>query len=120
MTFLLHLLIQYVIIVLRYTKGMVTDMPHLSLYTWIFYFFIYAFVGWCVEVSYTAFVHGKFVNRGFLSGPICPIYGFGVCFVVLCLSPLKRNPFLLYIGAVLLTSVLEFVTGWLLERFFNQ
>ena len=120
MTFLLHLLIQYVIIVLRYTKGMVMGMPHLSLYTWLFYFFIYAFVGWCVEVSYAAFVHGKFVNRGFLSGPICPIYGFGVCFVVLCLSPLKRNPFLLYIGAVLLTSVLEFVTGWLLERFFNQ
>ena len=89
MTFLLHLLIQYVIIVLRYTKGMVMGMPHLSLYTWIFYFFIYAFVGWCVEVSYAAFVHGKFVNRGFLSGPICPIYGFGVCFVVLCLSPLK-------------------------------
>lgn len=104
----------------RSKKGMVIDMPHISLYTWIFYFFIYAFIGWCAEVSYAAFVHGKFVNRGFLSGPICPIYGFGVCFVVLCLTPLKKNPFLLYIGAVLLTSLLEFVTGWLLERFFNQ
>lgn len=91
-----------------------------NLYIWFWYFLIYAFIGWCAEVSYAAATLGKFVNRGFLNGPLCPIYGFGVCFVILCLTPLRTVPPLLYIGAVLITSLLEFVTGWLLERFFHQ
>lgn len=91
-----------------------------NLYIWFWYFLIYAFIGWCAEVSYAAATLDKFVNRGFLNGPLCPIYGFGVCFVILCLTPLRAVPPLLYIGAVLITSLLEFVTGWLLEKFFHQ
>ena len=49
----------------------------------ILYFFIYAFLGWCTEVSFATLKTGKFVNRGFLNGPICSIYGFGMILVLL-------------------------------------
>ncbi len=83
-------------------------------------FFLYAFLGWCTEVAYAALDLGKFVNRGFLNGPYCPIYGIGVLIVLVILTPLKRNVFLLYIGSVLLTSILEFLTGYVLERVFHN
>ena len=54
-------------------------------------FFVYGFLGWCTEVAFAAFKSGRFVNRGFLNGPICPIYGFGLIGVVLLLAPLKGN-----------------------------
>ncbi len=53
---------------------------HEKLQNIILYFFIYSFIGWCLETIYAFLVLGHFVNRGFLIGPICPIYGFGaVC-----------------------------------------
>lgn len=88
---------------------------HLS---WIF--FIYGFFGWCVEVIFHAVSEGKFINRGFLIGPICPIYGFGVLAVVQCLEPIKDNLLLLFFGSFLLTSLLEFLTGFILEKFFKD
>ncbi|MEA4895816.1 MAG: HD domain-containing protein [Oscillospiraceae bacterium] len=87
-------------------------------YIWVFY--VYAFLGWCVEVIFHAVSEGKFLNRGFLNGPVCPIYGFGVLTVVVCLSPVKQNILLLFIGSVLLSTALEFITGFVLERFFND
>ena len=82
-------------------------------------FFIYGFLGWCVEVAFAACKSGRFVNRGFLNGPICPIYGFGVMAVAVLLQPVRSNPWLLYLGAFLLTSLLELITGWLLEKIFH-
>jgi uncharacterized membrane protein len=90
------------------------------MYQFLWIFFIYAFLGWCTEVSYAALVSGKFVNRGFLNGPLCPVYGFGVVIVLLFLTPLKDNFLLLFLGSVLLTSLLEWVTGFLLELIFHQ
>ena len=90
------------------------------LYRFIWIFFIYAFLGWCTEVSYAALVTGKFVNRGFLNGPVCPIYGFGVVIVLSCLTPLADNLLILFLGSVLLTSVLEWLTGFVLEKLFHQ
>ena len=92
----------------------------MAFYQYACYFLIYAFAGWCCEVAYAAMIQGKFVNRGFLAGPVCPIYGAGVCIVVMILSPIKNNFLLTYICAALLTSVLEYVTGYLLEIFFHQ
>lgn len=85
---------------------------------WIF--FIYAFLGWCTEVSYAALVTGRFVNRGFLNGPVCPIYGFGVLLVVTLLAPLRGNALLLFLGCVVLTSLLELAVGFVLEKLFHQ
>lgn len=82
-------------------------------------FFLYAFLGWSCEVAYAAIKLGKFVNRGFLNGPVCPIYGFGVLGVVLALRPVQENLWLLYIGSFLLTSLIEFITGFALEKIFH-
>lgn len=94
-------------------------MPQ-TLYEVLCIFMIYAFLGWCAEVAYAALDLGKFVNRGFLNGPYCPIYGVGVLIVIAVLTPLKENLLILFIGSVLLTSVLEYVTGWVLEQIFHN
>ena len=94
-------------------------MPQ-NFYEVLWIFMIYAFVGWCTEVGYAAVNRGIFVNRGFLNGPYCPIYGCGVLIVVAVLTPLKENLVILFIGSFLLTSVLEFITGFLLEKFFDN
>ena len=90
------------------------------MYEYIWDFFIYAFLGWCAEVSFAALTSGKFVNRGFLNGPLCPIYGFGAVIVLYCLTPLKNNLFLLFVGSVILTSALEWLTGFVLEKLFHE
>ncbi len=84
------------------------------------YFFIYAFLGWCTEVVYAALNEGKFINRGFLNGPYCPIYGFGVIAVVNLLTPIHENPFLLFLGSVFVTSAIELFTGFILEKIFKH
>ncbi|NLV21818.1 MAG: hypothetical protein GXY49_07510 [Syntrophomonadaceae bacterium] len=86
----------------------------------IWLFFIYAFLGWCTEVVYAGVNQGVFVNRGFLNGALCPIYGFGVLIVLIILEPLRENLLLLYVGSVVLTSLLELVTGFLMEKLFHQ
>ena len=85
----------------------------------ILLFFLYAFLGWCCEVAFAACKNGRFVNRGFLNGPLCPIYGFGVMGVVLALAPLRGSFWPLYLGSVILTSAIELVTGWAMEKLFH-
>ncbi len=94
-------------------------MP-VSFYEVVWIFLIYAFIGWCTEVSYAALDTGKFVNRGFLNGPVCPVYGCGVLLVVVVLTPLKDNILILFVGSVILTTVIEFITGFLLEKLFHN
>lgn len=94
-------------------------MPQ-NFYELVWIFIIYAFFGWCTEVSYAALDTGKFVNRGFLNGPYCPIYGCGIVIVVTILTPLKENLLLLFVGLVLLTTTLEFLTGYILEKAFHN
>ena len=90
------------------------------MYQLLWIFFLYAFLGWCTEVSYAALRTGKFVNRGFITGPVCPIYGCGVVVVLAGLEPLKGNFVLLFLGSVVLTSALEWATGFVLEKLFRQ
>ena len=59
----------------------------MQFYFFALYFFVYGFLGWCTEVGYAATQQGRFVNRGFLNGPICPVYGIGVGVVVQFLTP---------------------------------
>ncbi len=91
-----------------------------TILNYVWFFFIYAFLGWCTEVIFAACVRGVFENRGFFNGPICPIYGFGVVTVVFFLEPLKENFWILFFGSVVLTSVLELVTGYLMEKIFKH
>lgn len=93
-------------------------MEH-SLYAILWYFLIYAFLGWCLEVVFCTVRTGKWVNRGFLNGPVCPIYGFGMVIVLTALEPLANRPVALFVGSALLTSALELVTGWALKTLFH-
>ena len=95
------------------------NMP-VSFYEVAWIFVIYAFLGWCTEVAYAALDTGKFVNRGFLNGPVCPVYGCGVLVVIVVLTPLKENFLILFAGSFLLTSIIEFITGFLLEKLFHN
>lgn len=92
----------------------------LSFYDIVIYFVLFAIAGYICEVIFAAIVLGKFVNRGSLNGPWCPIYGFGVVIVAICLKPLSKSLLVLFIGSVLLTSVLEYFTGYILEKVFDQ
>lgn len=94
-------------------------MPQ-NIYEFIFIFILYAFIGWCVEVAYAAVNKGIFVNRGFLNGPYCPIYGIGVAIVVSLLWKIRDNLIYLYLGSVVLTTLLEYLTGLILEKIFND
>lgn len=91
-----------------------------NFYELVWIFIIYAFIGWCAEVSFAAVDSGKFVNRGFLNGPYCPIYGCGVVIVVAVLTPINESLFILFLGSMLLTTVLEFLTGFILEKVFHN
>ncbi len=83
-------------------------------------FLIYSFFGWCVEVMYFAFEKGQFVNRGYLAGPVCPIYGFGVLGVLALLMPIKGSLAVLFLGSVAITTLLELVTGFLMEKILHD
>lgn len=83
------------------------------------FFFIYSFLGWCIEVIYHGIMKNKFVNRGFLNGPVCPVYGFGFYGVVLLLTPVVDNFALLFFGSMLITSLIELIAGFLLYKIFN-
>lgn len=96
-----------------------TTICGLSLYQILAYFLIYSCLGWCLEVIYAAVTTGKLVNRGFLNGPVCPIYGFGMILVLFVLTPLEHSLLLLYLGGVLLPSALELVGGWALYKLYR-
>lgn len=82
-------------------------------------FILYSFVGWFMEVCVTLHDTKRLVNRGFLVGPICPIYGCGVLLILLLLHKYLDDPVALFVMAVLLCSFLEYFTGYLMEKLFN-
>lgn len=90
-----------------------------NLYYLALYFLFYSVLGWMTEEVFALVKHGKLVNRGFLKGPVCPVYGFGMIIIIVCLTPIRDNQFVLFIGSALLTTLLEFITGYILEKLFN-
>jgi uncharacterized membrane protein len=90
-----------------------------SIYNLLLYYVIYSFLGWCVEVAYAYKNQKKFVNRGFLNGPFCPIYGACILSIIILLSNFKSNLFNLLIIATFFTSIIEYLTGFLLEKIFK-
>lgn len=87
----------------------------------LFYlFFVYATIGWIIEVVFHAVNVGQFVNRGFLAGAYCPIYGFGMLFVLWFLHPHMDSPWRLFLFSIIITTLIELVGGFLLEFFFHN
>ncbi len=90
-----------------------------NLLDFVLYFFIYSIIGYIVEVTVCSIGQKKLVNRGFLFGPLLPIYGFGMVAVILATESVKDNTWLTFLIAMLTCSILEYFTSWLLEKLFH-
>lgn len=84
------------------------------------YFLLYSFLGWVLEVAFHALCKGTIVNRGFLNGPVCPIYGIGMLSVIVLLSPLKHHLFLLFICGTVFATLIELIGGFVLYKLFHM
>ena len=85
----------------------------------ILLFFIYSFVGWILEEIYAFHIHEKFINRGSLMGPLCPLYGVGCLALTFVLHRFSNNILLLFILSMLICSVIEYLISYLLEKLFS-
>lgn len=90
-----------------------------TLYDIFNWFYVYSFLGWLVESTYVSIVHKKIVNRGFMTGPFCTIYGFGALIVYLLLYPVEDSILYLFLGGCLLATALEYLTGVIMELLFH-
>lgn len=102
----------------------------MTLYQVLWYFMIYALVGWMIEVSYHAITLGKVINRGFLNGPLCPVYGCGVIMVLMVLFTVgqtfgvetdlkKASSILLFVIGIIFATLIELIAGFLLDKLFH-
>lgn len=92
----------------------------MNIYDILLSFFTYGFLGWCTEVAFAAVKQRQFVNRGFLNGPICPVYGIGVTAVIAVLAQFTDHIVFLYLASTVLVTVLEWFTGYILEKLFHH
>ena len=84
----------------------------------VIYLIIYSFIGWLMETSYAFYFHRHFVNRGFLFGPICPLYGFGAVILIVFFKNYKKHSLKLFFIAGFVFSAFEYVTGYVLDALF--
>lgn len=83
-------------------------------------FILFSLFGYIAEMTMCIIVDRKITNRGFLCGPIIPIYGVGSLFLILLLSPFKSNPIIVFFFGIIITTALEYVTSYLLEKIFHN
>jgi len=82
-------------------------------------FFIYSIIGWIIETIYTAITKNEIVNRGFLIGPYCPIYGVGSLIMVILLKPYHNDIFALFVASIFVCTFIEYITSYLMEKIFK-
>lgn len=91
-----------------------------SLVKYTLLFFFYSFAGWCLETTYCSLGEKRFINRGFLTGPLCPIYGTAaIVLVVLIYNPFKDNMPAVFLLGILLCDIVEYFTSLIMEKLFN-
>ena len=81
-------------------------------------FLVYSFLGWIIEVIFTIFVEGKLVNRGFLVGPLVPIWGTGAILITLFLKP-NDSIFSLIVSSAFVGTILEYIVNYVMEKIFK-
>src|SRR5574344_2410179 len=86
---------------------------------WFFFFYFYCFLGWIWESSYVSVCDKKLTNRGFLNGPLLPIYGSGACIILMATLPVKGSIVLIFIFGMTAATVLEYITGSVMESIFK-
>lgn len=94
-------------------------LGNFDIYHIVLYFIIFSFLGWLMETIRVSLRNKRYINRGFVAGPVCPIYGIGMIFIILFLSKFKNNLILLIFCGTILSTVLEYITSYLLEVIFN-
>ncbi len=94
-------------------------MFNYSIWQWLVFFFFYCFAGWIIESTYVSVTERRFVNRGFMRGPCLPLYGFGALTILFACSPFRRQPWLVFLVGMVTCSMLEYLTGWLMETLFK-
>lgn len=82
-------------------------------------FIVYSFAGWILETLWVSWCNKKFVDRGFLIGPYCPIYGCGALFIIILLKRFAFNPVVLFITTTIICGVLEYITSLIMEKLFK-
>ncbi len=82
-------------------------------------FMVYSIIGWCIEVLGKLIQCKRFINRGFLIGPYCPIYGYGSLLITLLLKKYTEDPITLFIMCILICGVLEYLTSYSMEKLFK-
>lgn len=92
-------------------------LMNLSIY--IILFMIYSFIGWAMEVVFTLYKDKALVNRGFLMGPYCPIYGSGCILIILLLKRYAHDPVVLFLMSMVVCSILEYLVSYILEKLFK-
>lgn len=87
-------------------------------YLYFLYFIIFAFIGWVCETFYSLYELGHFTKRGFLYGPICPIYGFGALILIIFFSQYKKKNLKLFFYAAIIFSLFEYIVGYAMDALF--
>jgi uncharacterized membrane protein len=83
------------------------------------YFVLYSFLGWACETIYCSCIRKRFINRGFLNGPFCPVYGFGALLVINLFGRYQDDLLALFLLSVIVTSAVEYVTSFAMEKLFH-
>ena len=78
-------------------------------------FLCYSFIGWAWETALCSTREKRFINRGFLYGPLCPVYGFGGLLIMYLLKPWAHTWIPLFLASMVITSILEYLTSWGME-----
>lgn len=95
------------------------DIQTISIRYLLLYFLIYAIIGWLLETAFAIVTLGHFVKRGFLYGPLCPIYGYGAVILISFLKKYKTKPFKLFLYSAIVFSIFEYVAGFALDALFS-
>ena len=96
------------------------EIAGFDLYHLVAGFCIFSVLGWLVESIYMSLCNRKITNRGFMTCPFCPIYGFGAVLGYLILHPLEENVVVLYLVGAIIATIFEFLVGRLMIRLFGE
>lgn len=91
----------------------------MNIYKYFLIFIFYSIMGWLMEVILTYCSSKKLINRGFLIGPYCPIYGSGVLLIMFILKRYLDRPLGLFCMSVIICSILEYLTSYFMEKIFK-
>ena len=90
-----------------------------TLHQWLLLFYLYCFIGWIWESCYVSLKKHKWVNRGFLKGPLLPIYGSGAVVVLISTLTVENNLLLVFVIGMISATILEYITGVAMEKLFH-